>query len=194
MLCSKSTVGFIVCAGGAAIHWKSGLMTSVATSTASSERDAAFRCGKTIAYYTHILETIGYPQHAVRLFIDNRTTITGMLNCIVDSQRRHERVSKAWLHDVCMKLRYVQPFYVETSQNIADVMTKACASGGMNEHRSLLLRATGHHEGSWITWVRKLTNATGAFQKNDNLVKIEDYHEEVRDICSEAGVQTSNLA
>jgi len=191
---SKSTVGFIVCAGGAAIHWKSGLMTSVATSTASSERDAAFRCGKTIDYYTHILETIGYPQHAVRLFIDNRTTITGMLNCIVDSQRRHERVSKAWLHDVCMKLRYVQPFYVETSQNIADVMTKACASGGMNEHRSLLLRATGHHEGSWITWVRKLTNATGAFQKNDNLVKVEDYHEEVRDICSEAGVQTSNLA
>jgi len=64
----------------------------------------------------------------------------------------------------------------------------------MNEHRSLLLRATGHHEGSWIAWVRKLTNATGAFQKNDNLVKVEDYHEEVRDICSEAGVRTSNLA
>ncbi|CAL6275665.1 unnamed protein product [Bathycoccus prasinos] len=108
-------------------------------------RGRLFRCGKTIAYYTHILETIGYPQHAVRLFVNNRTTITGMLNCIVDSQRRHERVSKAWLHDVCMKLRYVQPFYVETSQNIADVMTKACASGGMNEHRSLLLRTTGHH-------------------------------------------------
>ena len=56
---AKLTVGFIVCAGGAAIHWKSGLMTTIATSTASSERDAAFRCGKTIAYYTHILETIG---------------------------------------------------------------------------------------------------------------------------------------
>ncbi|CAL6335176.1 unnamed protein product [Bathycoccus prasinos] len=61
---SKSTVGFVVCAGGAAIHWKSGLMTTVATSTASSERDAAFRCGKTIAYYTHILDTVGFPQHA----------------------------------------------------------------------------------------------------------------------------------
>ncbi|CAL6275614.1 unnamed protein product [Bathycoccus prasinos] len=57
-------------------------MTSVATSTASSERDTLIRCD------------IGYPQHAVRLFVDNRTTITGMLNCIVDSQRRHERVSK----------------------------------------------------------------------------------------------------
>ena len=191
---SRSTIGFVVCAGGAAIHWKSGLMTTVATSTASSERDAAFRCGKTIAYYTHILETIGLPQHAVRLFCDNRSTVTGMLNCIVDSQRRHEKVAKAWLHDVCAKQKYIQPFYVESNRNIPDVMTKACAAGGRNQHEALLLLATGHHEASWITWVRELTEAPGAFQKNDNLVTVEDYHKEVRDICDSADVQTSNLA
>ena len=190
---SKSTVGFVVCAGGAAIHWKSGLMTTVATSTASSERDAAFRCGKTIAYYTHILDTVGFPQHAVRLFCDNKATITGMLNCTVDSQRRHERVATAWLHDICVKRKYIQPFYVESKHNIADVMTKACVVGGRRAHEALLLLATGHHEGSWIDWIRKLTEAPGAFQKNDNLVKLEDYHNEVRDICNDAGVLTSNL-
>ena len=42
-------------------------------------------------------------------------------------------------------------------------------------------------------WIRKLTKAPGAFQKNDNLVKLEDYHNEVRDICNDAGVLTSNL-
>ena len=191
---ARSTIGFIVCAGGAAIHWKSGLMTTIATSTASSERDAAFRCGKTIAYYTHILETIGYPQHAVRLFVDNKTTVSGMLNRNVDSQRRHERVAKAWLHDICVKQKYIQPFYVESSRNIADVMTKATAAGGRSQHEALLLLATGHHEGSWITWVRELTEAPGAFQKNDKLVRVGDYHKEVCDICNEAGVQTSNLA
>ena len=190
---SKSTVGFVVCAGGAAIHWKSGLMTTVATSTASSERDAAFRCGKTIAYYTHILDTIGFPQHAVRLFCDNKPTITGMLNCTVDSQRRHKRVATAWLHDICVKRKYIQPFYVESKHNIADVMTKACVVGGRRPHEALLLLATGHHEGSWIDWVRKLTEAPGAFQKSDNLVKLEDYHNEVCDICNDAGVLTSIL-
>jgi len=191
---AKSTIGFIVCAGGAAIHWKSGLMTTVASSTASSEWDAAFRCGKAIAYYTHILETISYPQHAVRLFCNNKTTISGMLNCNIDSQRRHERVAKAWLHDVCVKQRYIKSFYVESSRNIADVMTKLCAAGGRNQHDALLLLAIGHHTGSWITWVRDLTEAPRAFQKNDNLVKVEGYHKEVSDICNDAGMQTSNLA
>jgi hypothetical protein len=39
-----------------------------------------------------------------------------------------------------------------------------------------------------------LTERKGAFQKNDSLVKVEDYHKEVRDICDSADVHTSNLA
>ena len=42
--------------------------------------------------------------------------------------------------------------------------------------------------------MRELTEEKGAFQKNDNLVEVEDYHKEVRDTCREAGVHTSNLA
>lgn len=169
-------------------------MSTIATSTSGSERDAAFKCGKVIAYYTHILETIGYRQHAVRLFSDNKATIAGMLNCNIDAQRRHEKVAKAWLHDICVKQKYIQPFYIESSRNIADVLTKRMAASGLKPHEALLLLATGHHEGSWITWVRDLTEAPGAFQKNDNLVRVEDYHKEVCDICNEVDVQTSNLA
>ncbi|CAL6335256.1 unnamed protein product [Bathycoccus prasinos] len=104
-----------------------------------------------------------------------------MLNCTVDSQRRHERVATAWLHDICVKRKYIQPFYVESKHNIADVMTKACVVGGRRAHEALLLLATGHHEGSWIDWIRKLTEEHGAFQKNDNLVKLEDYHNELQE-------------
>ena len=42
--------------------------------------------------------------------------------------------------------------------------------------------------------VQGLTESKGAFQKNDSLVKVEDYHKEVRDICDSADVHTSNLA
>jgi len=42
--------------------------------------------------------------------------------------------------------------------------------------------------------MRELTEEKGAFQKNDNLVKVEGYHKEVSDICNDAGMQTSNLA
>lgn len=66
---------------------------------------------------------------------------------------------------------------------------------GQRHHELLLRRATGHHgDVPWRTWMRDLTEAKDAFQKNDNLIEVKDYHREVRSACSKKGARTSNLA
>ncbi|CAL6275777.1 unnamed protein product [Bathycoccus prasinos] len=80
-------------------------MTSVATSTASSERDAAFRCdhrlsaacGEIIRRQSN--NDYGDAQLYRRQPASSRTSIKGMVTMF-------------------MKLRYVQPFYVETRVRI----------------------------------------------------------------------------
>ena len=192
---ARSTQGFVVGAGGCAVHWKSGLTSTVAVSTAEAERSAAFACAKSIAYFTHVLGSIGFPQHAVRLFCDNQATVKSMLNVNVDAERRHERVQRAWLHHICVNQKYIQPFFVKSEKNIADVLTKPLAGSNQGHHELLLRRATGHHgDVPWRTWMRDLTEAKDAFQKNDNLIEVKDYHREVRSACSKKGARTSNLA
>ena len=192
---ARSTQGFVVGAGGCAVHWKSGLTSTVALSTAEAERSAAFACAKSIAYFTHVLGSLGFPQHAVRLFCDNQATVKSMLNVNVDAERRHERVQRAWLHHICVNQKYIQPFFVKSEKNIADVLTKPLAGSNQKHHELLLRRATGHHgDVPWRTWMRGLTEAKDAFQKNDNLIEVKDYHREVRSTCSKKGARTSNLA
>jgi hypothetical protein len=66
---------------------------------------------------------------------------------------------------------------------------------GQRHHELLLRRATGHHgDVPWRTWMRDLTEAKDAFQKNGNLIEVKDYHREVRSACSKKGARTSNLA
>jgi hypothetical protein len=192
---ARSTMGFVVGAGGCAVHWKSGLTSTVATSTAESERNAAFACSKSIVYLSHVLESVGFPQRAVRLFCDNQATIKSMLNVNVATDRRHERVQRAWLHHVCINQRYIQPFFVRSESNIADVMTKPLAGTTQSHHERLLRMATGHHgDVPWLTWMRGLTEANAAFQKNDNLIEVKDYHKEVQNFCVKKGARTANLA
>ena len=82
------------------------------------------RC-RVLSLSLSLIECVIFVSHV--LFCDNQATIKSMLNVNVATDRRHERVQRAWLHHVCINQRYIQPFFVKSESNIADVMTKPLA-------------------------------------------------------------------
>ena len=120
----KSVSGFCIIYGGAVIAYKSKFQKTIAQSSTEAEFAAACEAGKLILHIRSILNEINVPQeHATILYEDNQGALM-MANAGQPTRRtRHIDIKQFALID-WVKSDLLELKYIETSQNIADALTK----------------------------------------------------------------------
>jgi hypothetical protein len=120
-----STGGYVTCFGGGAVDWRSWLQPFVTLSTTEAEFVAAVEAGKAIKWTRSILQEFGYPvDHLSTLLIDNQSALTVSKNPEHHGRMKHLDLKFFWLRDQ-VEAGMISHIYIPTSDQIADILTKA---------------------------------------------------------------------
>jgi hypothetical protein len=120
----KSTGGYMVRMGGAAVSWRSKLQPIVTLSTTEAEYVAAVEAGKEIKWMRNLMEEFGSPLNtASPLLCDNQSAISVAKNPDHHGRMKHLDLRFYWLRDEVEKGSIVV-YYVPTGENAADLLTK----------------------------------------------------------------------
>ena len=134
----RSTGGYLTCMGGGAIDWRSWLQPFVTLSTTEAEFVAAVEAGKEIKWTRSVLQEFGYPvDRSSTLFIDNQSALTVSKNPEHHGRMKHLDLKFYWLRDE-VEAGTISPVYIPTSDQIADILTKALPRVTVEKFRSLL--------------------------------------------------------
>jgi len=111
--------------GGGAVGWSSKRQTFVTLSSTEAEYVAAVEAGKEIMWMRSILEEFGYSQSlASSLMIDNQSGIDVAKNPEHHGRMKHLDLRFYWLREK-VEEGIIAPLYVPSSENVADLFTKA---------------------------------------------------------------------
>jgi len=133
----KSTTGFIFLLNGSAVSWCSKKQSSVATSTVEAEFVAASAAVKEVMWMGGMLEELGVTVKTVKLFCDNQGAIQHLKNHIVSKFTKHISISYHYAREK-VAWGQIEPVYIATSENVADMFTKPLASALFEKHRAKL--------------------------------------------------------
>ena len=121
----RSTTGVVLKLANAAVSWLSQKQSIVALSSSEAEYVAASEATREILWLRTLLSDIIQPQpNPTTLFIDNTTAIrmaTDESSC--GGRRKHINVKHHFLRDT-ISTKAIQPEWVETAKQQADIMTK----------------------------------------------------------------------
>ena len=125
--CNRSTSGYVIMAGSAAIAYTAKLQSRVVPSSKDAEFNAAYLCIQQIKKLQGLLKELGFPQTKTVLFMDNLPCIKtfigdndGDLDFTSDALELH-MIKEAKQHNE------LYPIHIKGTENIADVFTKANA-------------------------------------------------------------------
>ena len=120
----RSTGGYAVIIGGAAVSWSSRLQSVVSLSTTEAEYIAAVEAGKEIIWMRNLLTEFGFditpPSH---LLIDNNSAVTVAKNPEHHGRMKHLDLRFHWLRDT-VSAKLISPIHIPTSLQAADILTK----------------------------------------------------------------------
>ena len=134
----KSTGGYVTLVCGAAVGWRSTLQAFVTLSTTESEFVAGVEAGKEIKWTRAILEEFGYPvSGASTLLIDNQSALSVSKNPEHHGRMKHLDIRYFWLRDE-VEAGNIAPVYIPTSDQVADIFTKALPRAQVEKFRDLL--------------------------------------------------------
>jgi hypothetical protein len=133
----KSSTGFVLLLNGSAVSWCSKKQSSVSTSTAEAEFVATAAAVKEVMWMGGMLEELGVTVKTVKLFCDNQGAIQHLKNHIVSKFTKHISISYHYAREK-VAWGQIDPVYVATSQNVADMFTKPLASAAFEKHRAKL--------------------------------------------------------
>ena len=120
----KSTSGFLVTMGGAAISWSSKLQSVVTLSTTEAEYIAAVNSSKEILWLRNILQELQLPvTQSSSLFMDNNSSVQVAKNPEHHGRMKHLDLAFYQLRDVVNK-KLITPIHIPTKENAADLLTK----------------------------------------------------------------------
>jgi hypothetical protein len=120
----RSTSGYMVRVGGAAVSWRSKLQTMVTLSTTEAEYIAAVEAGKEIIWMSNIHGELGQSiTSPPTLFIDNQSAIQVAKNPEHHGRMKHLDLKYFWLRDR-VGTGELRPVHVPTNENAADLLTK----------------------------------------------------------------------
>jgi hypothetical protein len=121
---AKSTGGYVVLMGGGAVSWSSKLQTRVARSSTESEYMAAESASREMAFFKHVFSDFGFTISLPRpLAMDNQSAIAAARNPEHQGRMKHMNPIYHALRE-SVELEEVSPYYVSTSQMVADILTK----------------------------------------------------------------------
>jgi hypothetical protein len=121
----RSTLGFCTTLGSGLISWKSGRSGAVALSTAESEYYSAGEGAREVVHLRQLLDSIGYPQEQPTGFgSDSQAALAIIKNSSFSPRTKHIDIRAHWLRELVQN-RIIDPTYIPTEENPADIFTKA---------------------------------------------------------------------
>ena len=122
---ARSHYGYIVTLGNSLIASKGGRIKTVVRSSTEAEISAVNELISDILWCRDILEDLGYPQHKINMYEDNKSCITMLQQepRNFHTKSRHVRVKWAFFREEYEK-RTVKLRYCPTEKMVADLLTK----------------------------------------------------------------------
>jgi hypothetical protein len=120
----RSTSGYVILMGGAAVSWSSKLQTRTSNSTTESEYIAAETASREMAFFYYILKDLGYTVTLpLSLGMDNQSAIQAAKN--PEHQGRMKHMNPIY-HALRERVEHgeVSPYFVPTASMPADILTK----------------------------------------------------------------------
>jgi hypothetical protein len=130
-----STSGFALSVFGGAVVWGSKKQSAVATSTVEAEFMAASLAIKEATWLRGFLEEVGFPPWTIKLYCDNQGCIANLRNPLYSKYTKHIAVSFHFAREAIGKGQ-VDIRYVESANNMADLLTKPLAYPIFVKHRA----------------------------------------------------------
>ena len=110
------------------IYWQTRKIRRVVKSTLSSETLALLECAETAIYLVNILSELSRcGKIKIYCFVDNRSLVDALYSC-KNVEDRRLRIDVAVLQDMLERHEITKVSWVETSQQLADCLTKRGAS------------------------------------------------------------------
>jgi hypothetical protein len=124
-LTRKSQDGFIIWLNGGPITFRSRKQDIVTLSTAEAELCSLVSAARQLKHCMHVLQEIGYPQHRVAIFEDNRAAISLTEQNLSPggSRTKHMDIRLKWMQQQ-VDLGHFIILYTPSKFNPADIMTK----------------------------------------------------------------------
>jgi hypothetical protein len=136
----RSRTGFVTMLNGGPISWKSKVQTIVAQSTTDAEIEAAVKAIKDVLSLRIQLYYLGLGQREpTKIFEDNAATICISMNASLREATKHLGYRRAFLRDHVEK-QHVILQTIATSEQTADIFTKALARIPFERHRDQMLK------------------------------------------------------
>lgn len=134
----RSTSGYVTLFNGSIISWKSERQSVVAQSTTEAELIASNTGGREVIALRRLLGDIGYDQiAATTMFEDNQGCIFLMHNDLKNKRTKHIDIKYFWTKQQIAEKR-INMVYCQTSEQLADLMTKALSRPQFERLRSEL--------------------------------------------------------
>ena len=136
----KSTTGFVLMFGGAAISWKSKRQSVVALSSAEAEFMAASSLVQEVIYIRKFLDRLGFEQkEPTKIFEDNRTCVAWSQGSVGGSDRaKHIDLRVHFVHEA-VQAGVLTLDVIKSADNVADLLTKPLAKPAFQMLRKQLL-------------------------------------------------------
>lgn len=133
----KSTTGFVFLLNGSVVSWGSRKQSSVATSTVEAEYIAAATAIKEAVWVGRMLEELGILVGCITMYCDNQGCISNLKNHLVSKYTKHISVSYHYAREH-VSWGHIEPVYISTHENVADMFTKPLAPAVFLKHRKQL--------------------------------------------------------
>lgn len=139
---SKSTGGYVIYINRAPVAWKSGRLPMVTLSSTEREYIQVTLACQEILYLREVLEALGYKQTATAIFKDNQAAIAICNNPCHHTRTRHIQRQYHFIRQ-CIHNGHVYVVYVQSADNIADVLTKPTPEPLFKRQRGIVLNEAG---------------------------------------------------
>lgn len=131
----RSTSGYIVKIGSGAVSWSSKKQSTVALSSTEAEYIASVASGKEILWMQTLLKELHFQiKGASPVFVDNQSALATIMNPEHHGRMKHLDISIHWIREVVRK-RQIDPSFLPSEENTADVLTKALPCLLIERHR-----------------------------------------------------------
>lgn len=133
----RSTIGFCILLGQSPISWKSKKQSVVARSSAEAEYRALALTNCEVLWITQLLKELGL-QHIgpTVLNCDNRAALSIAANPVHHERTKHVEIDCHFIREK-QASTVIQPQYISTSNQLADIFTKPLP---VSQHQELLFK------------------------------------------------------
>lgn len=136
----KSTTGYVLTLAGSPVIWRSAKQTSVALSSMEAEYVALAECAREVTWVQQFLISLGSQDNTKPVIVqsDRQAAIAHAKNYVDRSRTRHIAIRHHFIRDAVMD-KTINLQYVNTSKNVADLLTKPLGLKRCNVHWSRLM-------------------------------------------------------